>query len=96
MLVLLDVGRVATGRTRVARGVDVKRGDPIAVAVANVVKAAFAWQELALRDRAASRRVGVEQQEAQARLFAAVEALKAARRADKFLEEQPTSRMKKT
>jgi hypothetical protein len=73
-----------------------KTRDPVAVVVANIVKAAVGWAEVAIRDRAASRKPSVEQEECKARLFASVEAYKAARRAEKFEEERPTTRIKKS
>ena len=71
------------------------RVDPVARAVANIVRAAVAWQDVAFRDRAAARRPGVEQEEAKARLFGAVEAWKAARKSERFAEEAPTARTKR-
>jgi hypothetical protein len=73
-----------------------KPRDPVAVSVANIVKAVGAWRDISLRERAAGRRPSVERAEAEARVFAAFEGYVAARRAEKFEEERPTSRMKKT
>ena len=67
------------------------RADPVAVAVANVVKAAIAWRTTALRARAAGRLVSAEVSEAEGRVFAAVQAYEEARKAEKFVEEAPTT-----
>jgi hypothetical protein len=66
--------------------------DPLPRAIGNIVRAALAWQAIAFADRAASRRASVEQEECKARLFAAVESYKSARRAEKWDEEAPTKR----